>query len=132
MGYLNAYCGLKSINLNDLMLVLIQDFINQQSTDKMYTDTSLLENPVNDTQVSGLQASTNVNGFVNDTVNARIQHNSQKTVNSVNRQKALENIGKMLGKEMLLNRIWWSNALSNCRDIMPELFTAYSITFSAF
>ena len=98
MGYLNAYCGLKSINLNDLMLVLIQDFINQQSTDKMYTDTSLLENPVNDTQVSGLQASTNVNGFVNGTVNARIQHNSQKTVNSVNRQKALENIGKMLGK----------------------------------
>ena len=42
MGYLNAYCSLKSINLNDLMLVLIQDFINQQSTDKMYTETSLL------------------------------------------------------------------------------------------
>ena len=30
MGSLNAYCGLKSIKLNDLMVVMIRDFINQQ------------------------------------------------------------------------------------------------------
>ena len=46
MGYLNAYCSLKSINLNDLMLVLIQDFINQQNPYKMYTDTPLLKSGV--------------------------------------------------------------------------------------
>ena len=100
MGYLNAYCSLKSINLNDLMLVLIQDFINQQSTDKMYTDTSLLENTANDTQLSGIQP------FANGSANVRIQHNSQKTVNSANKQKALENIGKMLVKEMLSNQLF--------------------------
>ena len=47
MGHLNAYCGLKSINLNDLVAVLIQDFIEQQNTDKMFTHTPLLENGVN-------------------------------------------------------------------------------------
>ena len=45
---------------------------------------------------------TNVNGFVNNTVNSPTLSNSQKTVNSVNRQKVLENIGKMGVKEMLL------------------------------
>ena len=60
----------------------------------MYTDTPLLENTVNGTQLSGIQASTNVYG--------RIRSNSQKTVISVNGQKALKNIGKMLVKEMLL------------------------------
>ena len=29
MGYLNACCGLKFINLNDLVAVLIQDFISK-------------------------------------------------------------------------------------------------------
>ena len=101
MGSLNVYCGLKSIKLNDLMVVMIRDFINQQSTDKMYTDTSLLENVVNSSQVSGLQTYTNVYSDVYKPVYSRIQHNSQKTVNSVNRQKALENIGKMGIKEML-------------------------------
>ena len=106
MGYLNAYCSLKSINLNDLMLVLIQDFINQQSTDKMYTDTSVLENTANDTQLSGIQAFANANELANGSANGRIRHNSQKTVNSANRQKALENIGKMLVKEMLSNQLF--------------------------
>ena len=46
MGYLNAYCDLKSINLNDLISVLIQDFIKQQNTDKMYTHTPISENVV--------------------------------------------------------------------------------------
>ena len=46
-GYLNAYCGLKSINLNDLVAVLIQDFIEQQNTDKMFTHTPICENVVN-------------------------------------------------------------------------------------
>ena len=101
MEYLEAYCSLKSINHNDLMLVLIQDFIEQQSTDKMYTDTSLLENVVNSSQVSGLQTYTNVYSDVYKPVYSRIRQNSQKTVNSVNRQKALENIGKMGIKEML-------------------------------
>ena len=105
-GYLNAYCSLKSINLNDLMLVLIQDFINQQSTDKMYTDTSVLENTANDTQLSGIQAFANANGLANGSANGRIRQNSQKTVNSANRQKALENIGKMLVKEMLSNKLF--------------------------
>ena len=104
MGYLNAYYSLKSINLNDLMLVLIQDFINQQSTDKIYIDTSLLENTANDTQLSVIQAFANANGLTNDSANGRIRHNSQKTVNSANRQKALENIGKMLVKQMLSNQ----------------------------
>ena len=80
---------------------MIRDFINQQSTNKMYTDTSLLENVVNSSQVSGLQTYTNVNSDVYKPVYSRIQHNSQKMVNSVNRQKALENIGKMGKKEML-------------------------------
>ena len=105
MGYLTAYCGLKSINLNDLMVVLIQDFIKQQSTDKMYTDTPISENVVNRGQVSGLQTYTNVNSVVNTPVYSRIQHNSQKTVNFVNRQKALENIRKMLAKEMLVSQL---------------------------
>ena len=30
-GYLNAYYGLKFLNLNDLVAVLIQDFIEQQN-----------------------------------------------------------------------------------------------------
>ena len=47
MGHLNAYCGLKSINLNDLVAVLIQDFIEQQNTDKMFTYTPICENVVN-------------------------------------------------------------------------------------
>jgi len=47
MGYLNAYCGLKSINLNDLVAVLIQDFIEQQITVKMFTHTPICENVVN-------------------------------------------------------------------------------------
>ena len=68
----------------------------------MYTDTPLLENTVNGTQLSGIQASTNVNGNVNGAVYGRIRRNSQKTVISVNGQKALKNIGKMLVKEMLL------------------------------
>ena len=106
MGYLNAYCSLKSINVNDLMVVLIQDFIKQQSTDKMYTDTSLLENTANDTQLSGIQPFANANSFANGSANGRIQHNSQKTVNTANRQKALENIGKMLVKEMLSNQLF--------------------------
>ena len=46
-GHLNAYCGLKSINLNDLVAVLIQDFIEQQITDKMFTYTPICENVVN-------------------------------------------------------------------------------------
>ena len=46
-GYLNAYCGLKSINLNDLVAVLIQAFIEQQNTDKMFTHTPICENVVN-------------------------------------------------------------------------------------
>ena len=98
---LNAYFGLKFLNLNDLVAVLIQDFINQQSTDKMYTDTSLLENTANDTQLSGIQAFANANELANGSANGRIRHNSPKTVNSANRQKALENIGKMGIKEML-------------------------------
>ena len=85
MGYLEAYCSLKSINLNDLMLVLIQDFIKQQNTDKMFTHTPISENVVNRGQVSGLQTYTNVNSVVNNPVYSRIQHNSHKTVNSVNR-----------------------------------------------
>ena len=101
MGYLNAYCNLKTQKISDLVSVLIQEFISKLNNGLLYTHTPVLENPVNDTQVSGLQASTNVNGFVNDTVNVRIQHYSQKTVNSVYRQKSLENIGKMLVKEML-------------------------------
>ena len=44
---------------------------------------------------------TSVNSPVNNAVNSCSQHNSPKTVNSVNRQKALGNIGKMLVKEML-------------------------------
>ena len=44
---------------------------------------------------------TNVNSYVNKTVNSRLQYNSQKTVDSVNRPNALENIGKMRVKEML-------------------------------
>ena len=47
MGYLNAYCGLKSINLNDLVAVLIQAFFEQQNTDKMFTHTPICENVVN-------------------------------------------------------------------------------------
>ena len=66
----------------------------------MYTDTLLLENTVNGTQLSGIQASTN--GNVYGAVYGRIRRNSQKTVISVNGQKALKNIGKMLVKEMLL------------------------------
>ena len=46
-GYLNAYCGLRSINLNDLVAVLIQAFIEQQNTDKMFTNTAICENVVN-------------------------------------------------------------------------------------
>ena len=53
----------------------------------MYTDTPLLENTVNGTQLSGLQASTNVNGNVYGAVYGRIRRNSQKTVISVNGQK---------------------------------------------
>ena len=68
----------------------------------MYTDTPLLENTVNGTQLSGLQASTNVNGNVYGAVYGRMRRNSQKTVISVNGQKALKNIGKMLVKEILL------------------------------
>ena len=45
--YLNAYFGLKFLNLNDLVAVLIQDIIEQQNTDKMFTHTPLLENGVN-------------------------------------------------------------------------------------
>ena len=67
----------------------------------MYTDTPLLENTVNGTQLSGIQASTNVNG----NVYGRIRRNSQKTVISVNGQKALKNIGKMLVKEILLGQL---------------------------
>ena len=33
-GYLEAYCSLKSIKLDDLIGGLIQDFINQQNPDK--------------------------------------------------------------------------------------------------
>ena len=51
MEYLEAYCSLKSINLNDLMLVLIQDFIKQQNTDRMFTHTPISENVVNRGQV---------------------------------------------------------------------------------
>ena len=39
--YLNAYGGLKFLNLNDLIAVLIQDIIEQQNTDKMFTHTHL-------------------------------------------------------------------------------------------
>ena len=47
IGYLNVCCGLKSINLNDLVAVLIQDFIEQQITVKMFTYTPICENVVN-------------------------------------------------------------------------------------
>ena len=47
IGYLNACCGLRSINLNDLVAVLIQAFIEQQNTDKMFTHTPICENVVN-------------------------------------------------------------------------------------
>ena len=46
-GYLNAYDGLKFLNLNDLVAVLIQDFIEQQNPVKTLTHTPLLENGVN-------------------------------------------------------------------------------------
>ena len=47
IGYLNAYFGLKFLNLNDLVAVLIQDIIEQQNTDKTLTHTPVLENGVN-------------------------------------------------------------------------------------
>ena len=47
IGYLNAYFGLKFLNLNDLVAVLIQDIIEQQNPDKMFTHTPVLENGVN-------------------------------------------------------------------------------------
>ena len=47
IGYLNAYGGLKFLNLNDLVAVLIQDIIEQQNPDKTFTHTPLLENGVN-------------------------------------------------------------------------------------
>jgi len=46
-GYLNAYYGLKFLNLNDLVAVLIQDFIEQQNPVKTLTHTPVLENGVN-------------------------------------------------------------------------------------
>ena len=45
--YLNAYSGLKYLNLNDLVSVLIQDIIEQQNPDKMLTHTPVLKNGVN-------------------------------------------------------------------------------------
>ena len=45
--YLNAYGGLKFLNLNDLVAVLIQDFIEQQNPVKTLTHTPVLENGVN-------------------------------------------------------------------------------------
>ena len=45
--YLNAYFGLKFLNLNDLVAVLIQDFIEQQNPVKTLTHTPVLENGVN-------------------------------------------------------------------------------------
>ena len=47
IGYLNAYFGLKFLNLNDLVAVLIQDFIEQQNPVKTLTHTPVLENGVN-------------------------------------------------------------------------------------
>ena len=47
IGYLNACCSLKSIKTNDLVTVLIQAFIEQQNTDKMFTHTPICENVVN-------------------------------------------------------------------------------------
>ena len=67
----------------------------------MHTDTPLLENTANGTQLSGIQAFANANSFANGNANSRIQHNSPKTVISANRDKAFKNIGKMLVKEML-------------------------------
>ena len=101
IGYLEAHCTLKSRSVDDLLAELIQDFIDQQNTDKLFTHIPLSENVVNMGQVSGLQTFANVNKVVNNPVYSRLQQNSQKTVNSVNRQNTLENIGKMLGKEML-------------------------------
>ena len=101
IGYLEAHCTLKSRSVDDLLAELIQDFIDQQNTDKLFTHIPLSENVVNMGQVSGLQTFANVNKVVNNPVNSRLQQNSQKTVNSVNRQNTLENIHKMLRKEML-------------------------------
>ena len=105
IGYLEAHCTLKSRSVDDLLAELIQNFIDQENNAKLFTDTTLFENGVNSSQVSGLQLFTNVYSAVNSTVNSRLQQNSQKTVNSVNRQNTLENIGKMLGKEMLSVRL---------------------------
>ena len=105
IGYLEAHCTLKSRSVDDLLTELIQNFIDQENNAKLFTDTTLFENGVNSSQVSGLQLFTNVYSAVNSTVNSRLQQNSQKTVNSVNRQNTLENIGKMLGKEMLSVRL---------------------------
>ena len=105
IGYLEAHCTLKSRSVDDLLAELIQNFIDQENNAKLFTDTTLFENGVNSSQVSGLQPFTNVYSGVNSTVNSRLQQNFQKTVNSVNRQNTLENIGKMLGKEMLSVRL---------------------------
>ena len=47
MGYLNAYCGLKSINLNDLVAVLIHDWFGKLNSGLLHTDTPIFDNAVN-------------------------------------------------------------------------------------
>ena len=101
MGYLNACCGLKFINLNDLVAVLIQDFISKLNNGLLHTDTPIFDNAANSSQVSGIQTFAIANSVANSTANSCKQHNSQKTVISANRQKALENIGKIGVKEIL-------------------------------
>ena len=47
MGYLNAYCGLKSINLNDLLAVLIHDWFGKLNNGLLHTDTPIFDNAAN-------------------------------------------------------------------------------------
>ena len=86
-----------------MILNQLEGILKSKENDRLvYTDTPLLENTVNGTQLSGIHAFTNVNGNVYGNVYGRIRRNSQKTVISVNGQKALENIGKILVKAELL------------------------------
>lgn len=105
-GFLNAYAALKSTSVDEVLVKLVQDFVNSQSSGNSQTQVSLSENSVNGGQLSGLQTFANVNNPVNSGVYNRLQSNSEKTTLFVNRQKALENIHFAVIKESLCQQLY--------------------------
>lgn len=105
VDFLEAYCSLNSIEISDLLKHLIGEFISQQNTPKLLTQMSLGLNLVNSSQVSGLQAFTDVNGPVNIPVNGRLQVLTEKSVPFVNKQIMLENMLNSVKKEMLATQL---------------------------